>query len=160
MDRAIDPERPSDTELLIVRRFPVPRSVIWRMWSDPAHLIRWWGPEGFTVTNLDMDFRPGGAWRVGMVSDEFGLSWSRGHYSEIDPEQRIVMTFAWEQESGLDTLTTITVGFEERDGETIQTFHQTPFSTTEYRDSHIGGWHSLFNDEGRYAASLVREART
>ena len=151
----------ADDELLITRRFDAPVSVVWRMWESRDHIIRWWGPEGFTVTDFDLDFRPGGKWRSGMTSDIYPKSWSNGTFIEIVPRERIVMTFAWEQGSGEATDTTITVTFEEKDGQTLQHFHQTPFESVESRDSHVGGWNSLFNKQQIYAENLaIAEGRT
>jgi uncharacterized protein YndB with AHSA1/START domain len=146
----------ADGELLITRRFKAPVAVVWRMWESRDHIARWWGPEGFTVTEFDLDFRPGGKWRSGMVSAIYPKSWSSGTFIEIVPRERIVMSFAWEEGSGEATDTTITVTFEEKDGETIQHFHQTPFETVDARDSHIGGWNSQFNKEEKYATALAR----
>jgi hypothetical protein len=52
--------------------------------------------------------------------------------------------------------TLITVTFEERDGRTIQSFHQAPFISVESRDSHVDGWDSCFNREQAYAEDLAR----
>lgn len=145
-----------DDELLVIRTFDAPLSVVWRMWQDPEHLIRWWGPEGFTVTDLDHDFRPGGAWRVGMTSDAYPKSWSSGKFLEIEPNKRIVLSFAWEERAGNTVDTTIVVTFEEANGRTTQRFHQAPFLNLEDRDGHIGGWNSLFNKEEQYAAALAK----
>ena len=145
-----------DDELFITRTFDAPLSVVWRMWQDREHMVRWWGPEGFTVTDLDHDFRPGGAWRVGMTSAANPKSWSGGKFLEIEPNKRIVLSFAWEDGSGGPTDTTITVQFDERAGRTTQHFHQTPFPTPEYRDGHVAGWNSLFNKEEQYAAALAK----
>ena len=146
----------ADDELQITRRFEAPVAVVWRMWESRDHIIRWWGPEGFTCTDFDLDFRPGGKWRSGMISDIYPKSWSNGTFIEIVPHERIVMSFVWEQGSGEPTDTTITVTFEEQDGETLQHFHQTPFDSVESRDSHVSGWNSLFNKEARYGAALAR----
>ncbi|UJW86815.1 SRPBCC family protein [Devosia sp. SL43] len=149
--------RIADDELLITRTFDAPLGVVWRMWASREHMIRWWGPEGFTVTDLDLDFRVGGAWRIGMTSAMFPKSWSSGRFTAIEPERRLAFSFAWEQGSGEDLATkTVEVTFEERDGRTTQHFHQAPFQTVESRDSHVGGWNSLFNKEAIYAAALAK----
>ena len=145
----------ADDELLITRVFDAPVALVFRIWEQREHMIRWWGPEGFTCTDLDLDFRPGGKWRVGMVSDAYPKSWSGGTFREIDRNRRIVFTFAWEQGSGETQQTLATVTFEERDGKTVQTFHQAPFSSVASRDSHSAGWNSLFNDEQAYAERLA-----
>ena len=145
-----------DDELFITRTFDAPLSVVWRMWQDREHMVRWWAPEGFTVTDLSHDFRPGGAWRVGMTSASYPKGWSSGKFLEIEPMKRIVLSFAWDEGSNVTTDTVITVQFEERAGRTTQHFHQTPFDTVESRDSHVAGWNSLFNKEAQYAAALAK----
>lgn len=76
---------------------------------------------------------------------------------EIEPDKRIVLTFAWEggrDQPGVDTLVTVT--FTEKDGRTIQSFHQAPFIHIEGRDSHIQGWNSAFDKEQAYTQGLYR----
>ncbi|GLS28559.1 Uncharacterized conserved protein YndB, AHSA1/START domain [Mesorhizobium albiziae] len=148
----------ADDELLIVRTFDAPASLVFRIWELPEHMVRWLGPEDFTCTALEHDFRPGGAWRACIVADAYGESWMGGRFREIERNKRIVTSFAWEDKDrpGMDTL--ITVTFEERDGKTVQTFHQTPFISVEERDSHVGGWNSCFNREQTYVEQLARTA--
>jgi uncharacterized protein YndB with AHSA1/START domain len=152
------PQKPADNELLIVRTFDVPASVIFALWSDPAHLKRWIGPNGFTCPEATLDFRVGGAYRVLIISAERGESWFGGVYREIEQDKRLVFTFAWEEgpSAGVETLVTIT--FEERAGETVQTFHQTPFLTPERRDIHVKGWTETFDKQEAYATKIAKEA--
>jgi uncharacterized protein YndB with AHSA1/START domain len=145
-----------DNELLITREFAAPLSLVWRLWEDPDHMRRWWGPEAFRVLELEADFRPGGKWRVHMTNAQLGESFSHGEFKSIRPHQEIIFSFAWEEGSGETTQTLVTVTFEEADGVTRQRFHQTPFSSVEYRDGHIAGWNSLFNKEQRYAEAMAR----
>lgn len=156
MSATADARQPADDELLIVRTFNAPVSLVFRVWEQREHMIRWWGPKDFTCTALDVDFRPGGAWRACIVSDAYGESWMRGVFREIERDRRIVFTFAWEggdDQPGVETLVTVT--FEERDGKTIQTFHQAPFLDVETRDSHISGWNECFDREQVYAETLA-----
>jgi uncharacterized protein YndB with AHSA1/START domain len=156
MTARTDPRRIADDELLITREFDAPLALVWRLWEDVEQARRWYGPEGFAVLDLDIDFRPGGAWRCHMHSDAYGHSWSSGHYREIERHRRIVHTFAWEQGSGETTETLVTVTFEQRDGRTIQHFHQTSFSSVDYRDGHVAGWNSQFNKEQAYVEGLAK----
>lgn len=57
-----------NTELVITRTFDAPRMLLWRCYVDPSLLVQWWGPEGFTCTRLEMDFRAGGHWHVTITS--------------------------------------------------------------------------------------------
>src|SRR5438132_8475696 len=53
-------------EIVATRVFDAPRELVFRMWTDPQHVARWWGPRGFTNTIHEMDVRPGGVWRFVM----------------------------------------------------------------------------------------------
>jgi uncharacterized protein YndB with AHSA1/START domain len=143
-----------DDELLVTREFEAPLSLVWRLWEDREHMRRWWGPEGFHIISLEADFRPGGKWRVHMTSATYGEGFSHGEFKSITPREEIVFSFAWEIGDTTETLVTVT--FEEKDGMTRQTFHQTPFTSVESRDSHVLGWDSLFNKEQRYAEAIAR----
>ncbi len=127
-------------ELLITRVFDAPRSLVYRVWTTPEHLYRWWGPKDFTAPSINMDFRPGGAYRAVIRSPEGKEYIMAGVYQEIVAAERIVFTFAWEEdgERGLETL--ITVTFADQGSRTKLTFHQAPFETVENRDSHNEGW--------------------
>ena len=56
--------------LVITRVFDAPRPLVFKAWTQPEHIVRWWGPKGFTLTACEMDFRPGGAFRFSMRSPE------------------------------------------------------------------------------------------
>lgn len=144
-----------DDELLITREFEAPAALVFRLWEDRHHMLRWWGPEEFTTVELDWELIPGRRWSGAMTSRQFGLSRFDGIVREVEKNGRIVFTFQWTEESGRDRDTLITVTFEERDGRTIQTFHQAPFSTVAIRDSHVGGWNSLFNKQQIYVENIA-----
>ena len=148
----------ADNELLIVRTFHAPASVVFALWSSAEHMKRWMGPKNFTCHEAALDFRVGGAYRAMIKSEKHGENWFGGIYREIVPDKRLVFTFAWENEgpsAGLETLVTITL--EERNGKTVQTFHQAPFRNVERRDSHVGGWNEAFDKEAAYAEKIAKE---
>jgi len=157
MNRRSDREGLRDDELVIVRTFDAPVSLVFRIWEDRDHMMRWLGPTDFTCTHLDSDFRPGGKWRACIVSDAYGESWMGGEYREIERDARIVYTFKWDEDGdgpGMDTI--ITVTFREEGGKTVQRFHQTPFVSVESRDSHVGGWNESFDREQAYVEQLAQ----
>ncbi|HUE47329.1 MAG TPA: SRPBCC domain-containing protein [Aestuariivirgaceae bacterium] len=128
------------------------------LWSDPEHMKRWMGPASFTCPVAEIDFRVGGSYRVLIKSAEHGDNWFGGIYREIERDRRLVFSFAWDNDgpsASVETLVTIT--FEERDGKTIQTFHQRPFLNVERRDSHVGGWTEAFDKLEAYAAKIEKE---
>ncbi len=82
-----------------------------------------------------------------------------GEFREIEKNKRIVYTFKWDgddKEYAIQTL--ITVTFAEKDGKTLQSFHQTPFTSVESRDSHIGGWNESFDREQEYIEKIKETA--
>ena len=129
-----------EISLEIVRDFEAPVSLVFKVWSTPEHMLRWWGPRDFTPHSLSMDFRPGGAWRACIRSPEGQDYWMSGVYREVREPEKLVFTFAWDEdgEPGNDTL--VTVSFADIGGRTRLTFQQTPFETVEERDSHQEGW--------------------
>jgi uncharacterized protein YndB with AHSA1/START domain len=144
-----------ENELLIEREFNAPPSLVFRLWENRDHMLRWWGPEKFTAIELDWELTPGRPWSGAMTSKQYGLSRFGGVIREVEKNKRIVFTFQWDEDSGRDCDTVVTVTFAEKDGNTVQTFHQTPFSSVEVRDSHIGGWNSLFNKQQVYVENIA-----
>ncbi len=141
----------ADNELLIQRTFEAPAALVFRIWEDADQRIKWWGPKEFRCTNFEHDFRVGGKWRARIESPNYKTSMG-GEYREIERNRRLVFTFAWADQPKDQTL--VTVDFHEEGGRTIQTFHHAPFAKVETRDSHIGGWQSLFDVEETYLKSL------
>jgi uncharacterized protein YndB with AHSA1/START domain len=78
--------------LVITRTFAAPRVFVFKAWSTAEHVKRWFCPEGYTVPEAEVDFRPGGAFNVCMRSPEGQDFWSRGTYLEISPPERLVFT--------------------------------------------------------------------
>jgi uncharacterized protein YndB with AHSA1/START domain len=139
-----------DDELLIERIFDAPRELVFAVWTQPEHLMHWWGPKTFTPIGVEQDFRVGGTYRYGMKSAEGREIWKTGVYQEIVPNERIVMTFKWEDGAwGVDNVVTVTFT-PMASGRTLLRFHQSPFKTVEARDSHVQGWTSLLEKLNTY----------
>ena len=136
----------AEPELVIMRVFNAPRALVWKAWTDPKYAVHWWGPKDYPATHLEMDVRPGGVWRGKLRSVEDGRELShRGVFRDVTAPERLVFTFAWDEEGerGLETLVTIT--FANQNGKTLMTFRQIPFQSAEERDGHRGGWTSAFD---------------
>jgi uncharacterized protein YndB with AHSA1/START domain len=82
---------PADQPVIIInRRFDAPRALVYKCYTDPAHMVHFWGPHGSTTPVCEMDLRPGGVWRTVMrfaSGQEFGYT---SVYLEITPPERIV----------------------------------------------------------------------
>jgi uncharacterized protein YndB with AHSA1/START domain len=78
-----------DREIVLSRTFDAPRELVFRAFTDPAHLPQWWGPRGFTVTVQEIDIRPGGVWRF-MMHGPDGVDYPNWiAYQEIAAPERI-----------------------------------------------------------------------
>jgi len=152
MRTSIDVEE-RERELVITRILDAPRDVVFRAWTEPDRVARWWGPQGFVTTYCDMDIRPGGDFRVCMRSPEGAEHWKQGIYREIVAPERLVFTFAWEDAEGKpghQTLVTVTLA--DRGGQTELTLRQAVFETVAARDDHRRGWTSTLQRFAEYLA--------
>ena len=75
----------AERELVITRIFDAPRRLLFKMWTEPEHLERWWGPAGFTMIFSRMDVRRGGAWTRSMQAPDGSVIRKHGVYREIVP---------------------------------------------------------------------------
>ncbi len=77
--------------LVVSRRFPAPIKLVFRAWSSAEHLRRWFCPAGYTVPEARVEFRVGGAFEICMRSPEGRNQWTRGRYTQIVPDARLVI---------------------------------------------------------------------
>ena len=146
--------------LSLTRVVGAPRALVFGVWTDPAHLARWWGPQGFVTTELSADLRVGGAYRACMRSPTGTFHCRRGTYREIEAPERLVFTYAWEDEHGaLGPETIVTVTFTELGAKTRISLHQAVFESTGARDSHRAGWTSCLERLADYVATFTEETR-
>ena len=139
--------------LVISRIFDAPRQLVFKAWTEPEHLVHWWGPKGFTLPICTMDFRLGGAYRFCMRSPEGTDHWLQGVYREIMEPERLVFTYAWEDAEGKpghETLVTVT--FAEHDGKTKLTMHQAVFESIAVCNEHQSGWTASLDRLAEYLA--------
>ncbi len=134
----------AERELIITRIFDAPRDLVYKVWSDPAHMVKWLGPQGFSSTIERYDPRPGGAYRFYMRDPQGGDHWQQGVYREVTPPERFVCTYVWADAQGNPTRpeTLLTVTFEDLGGKTRLTLRQGLFESVTARDDHQGGWNS------------------
>jgi uncharacterized protein YndB with AHSA1/START domain len=146
-------KEPKNSELFITRIFDAPRGRVWKAWTEPDLMKRWWGPKGFTSPYCEIDFRIGGKFLSSMRSPEDKEYWSTGVYREIIPLERIVCTNSFADEKGnvvpathygmsadfaLEMLVTVT--FDEDDGKTTLTLQHVGIPAGAERDGAYVGW--------------------
>jgi len=146
----------SDRVLAITRIFDAPRDLVFKAWTDPEHVKRWWAPKGFTVVSLEMDLRLGGAYTRHMRSLEGSDSWRRGVYKEIVAPERLAFTYISDNTQGtVGHETLVTVNFEDLGARTKMTFRQAVFESVLARDVHRGGWTSTMERFSEYLAEVL-----
>jgi uncharacterized protein YndB with AHSA1/START domain len=125
----------SAQEITITRVFEAPRELVWKAWTEPEQLARWWGPAGWTnpLETISMDVRPGGTFSVTSVSDTDGTEMtSQGMYREVVEPERLVFDEpaenAW-HEGAVSIATFSDLG----DGRTELVLHSTIHTADEMR---------------------------
>jgi uncharacterized protein YndB with AHSA1/START domain len=110
---------PADNQILITREFNAPRRLVWKAYTTPELVKRWWSGEKGTVTRAEIDLRVGGAWRYVMVANGGFEVAFRGEFREIVPEERLVNTEIFEGIPDADDHAgLVTIDFTEQDGRT------------------------------------------
>jgi uncharacterized protein YndB with AHSA1/START domain len=117
---------PTDEQILVTREFDAPRHLVYRAWTTPELVERWWHANRGEVTIVEIDLRVGGRWRYVMVADDGTEVGFHGEYLDVVPNERIVSSEVYEglpegipEEEGA---TVNTVTFAEVDGRTTVTF--------------------------------------
>jgi uncharacterized protein YndB with AHSA1/START domain len=107
----------SDRELIFNRVFDAPRELVYKAWTDPRHLIQWWGPKGFTTSVYEMDVKPGGVWRLTMRGPDGREYKNRIIFIEVVKPERLV--YKHDPEQGCEPVRfEVTVTFAEEGAKT------------------------------------------
>ena len=115
-DKALTVTLPSDTQLLLTREFDAPRHLVYKAWTTPELVRRWWSGQRGTMTVVEIDLRVGGTWRYVMEAQGGFEVAFHGEFRELVENERIVMTEVYEAVPGEGSLDTIS--FTEVDGRT------------------------------------------
>ncbi|WJH37247.1 SRPBCC domain-containing protein [Paenibacillus aurantius] len=86
--------------LEITREFAAPRDLVFKAWTEPERLAKWWGPKGFTLEVKQLDLRPGGMFLGSQRSPEGHVMWGKFVYQEITPPEKLVYIQSFSDEEG------------------------------------------------------------
>ena len=125
---------PTDEQILITREFDAPKHLVYKAWTTPELVKRWWTANRGEATTAEIDLRVGGTWRYVMVTDSGFEVAFHGEYREIVPNERIVSTEVYEGMPEAEALNTLTL--TEVDGRTTLTI-LVQHASKEHRDAHI-----------------------
>lgn len=126
-------------KLRLARHYPVTPEKVWRAWTEPKQIARWFNPSGqHEVILAEADVRVGGAWRItlrGPTGEEHGAS---GVYREVAPQRKLV--FSWMGACAGDAESVVTLTFAQAGGGTDLVLLHERFADEEARDKHESGW--------------------
>ncbi len=125
---------PASTQIMITRQFDAPRHLVYRAWTTPELIRRWWAGDRGEVTSAEVDLRPGGTWRYVMTANGGFEVAFHGEYREIVPGERIVSTEVFEGMPGAAAVSTVT--FAGQDGHTTLTI-LVEHTSQQHRDMHL-----------------------
>jgi uncharacterized protein YndB with AHSA1/START domain len=112
---------PTETQILITREFDAPKHLVYRAYTTPELIERWWSGDRGKVTSVEVDLRVGGMWRYVMMANEGFEVAFHGEFSEIVPNERIVSTEVYEGAPGEGPAPVVMTDFTEVDGRTTFT---------------------------------------
>ena len=149
-------------ELVITRVFDAPVATVWKYWTEPDLLKKWWGPKIFTCPFVKIDFRVGGKYLSCMRGSPVEGApvqdfWSTGTYKEIVPVKKIVATDSFADEKGnvisashygmegFPMELEVTIMFEEKDGKTTMTLRHVGMPAGENHNGANQSWNQSFD---------------
>jgi uncharacterized protein YndB with AHSA1/START domain len=151
--------KPTEREIVITRVFDAPRALVFKMWTDPNHLKKWFGPAIFTNPVCEVDARVGGKWHVVMRDPQGNDYPCGGVYREVvEPERLVFTNIATDKEGNpvIDGLTTVT--FEDQAGKTKLTLRTRGTAVVDYAAAYLkgmeAGWTQSLDKLAQELASL------
>lgn len=142
-----------DEVLEMVRVFDAPRALLFRLWAEPEHRVRWWGPEGYALSRCEVDFRIGGAWSVVMRRVDGYEHRVCGTFTDIREPGRLCFTYVNEDDQH-EML--VEIEFMDLGSRTEMRLRQAPFASVAARDAHEWGWGSTLGLLADYARKVSR----
>lgn len=140
----------TDISLTVSHIYRAPREQVFRAWTEPEMLSQWWhmGDDGSTPI-AEVDLQVGGRYRLAMKpADSDDLFIVGGTYQVVDPPEKLVYTWAWENVPD-EPETTVTVDFIDHGDTTEVVINHSIFANPERRESHLEGWKGLMDQLAR-----------
>ena len=126
------------------RVFDASTEQVFRLFTEPTELGKWWGPHGFTTPEIQIDLRLGGTLRFTMQPPDGEAFHLSGEFLEIQPPSKLRFTFRWEEPVPDDRETVAAVSLESLGGRTSVSLTQGDFTTEERLELHRSGWADSF----------------
>jgi len=154
----IKAESTADREIILSRVFDAPRELVWEVWTDPRHVVNWWGPNGFTTTIHEMDVRPGGVWHQTMHGPDGTDYPNKSIFKEAIKLERIIFTHGGGEKGGPGANFEATWTFDTQGDKTKVTMRMV-FPTAAERDQVVKHYNAIEGGKqtlGRLASYLPK----
>jgi uncharacterized protein YndB with AHSA1/START domain len=132
--------------LVMRRHYNAPPARVYAAWTSPAAAAVFLGPGDVKATEIEMDVRAGGKYRIVMVMPDGARMPVRGVYREASPSKRLSMTWRWEEDDPAEERDTLlTLDFIDADGGTDLVLTHEHLASVESRDNHEHGWTAILD---------------
>ena len=135
--------------LIVRRRIRASPAKLFAAWTQPALLVRWWGPQGVACPAAEIDLRVGGAYRIANRFPDGTVVWIAGIFEVIEPAHRL--TYTWRLESHDGPPERVTVCFEAHGDATEVVVTHEKIRDETARTTHERGWIGCLNGLARFA---------
>jgi uncharacterized protein YndB with AHSA1/START domain len=149
-----NPKLRPETIIQLQRTFPAPREKVFRAWTEPEILKKWWGPKGVSTPVVEIDLRVGGKYRFGMQLPDEEIFYVSGVYREVQPPEKLVFTWRWERADMDFGESQVTIEFHEHGKGTEVTLSHENIPHAGARESHRQGWAEFFE---KFAEIIARK---
>jgi uncharacterized protein YndB with AHSA1/START domain len=141
-ERTMTDTQTSTAPSLVLRRvYSAPRERVYAAWTQPDIAARFMGPGDTTSTDIQMDVRPGGAFRITMVRPDGDRFVALGIYRDVQPPERLSMTWRWQEDDPAEEHESLlTLEFLERGEQTELVLTHAQLADVDSRDRHAHGW--------------------
>lgn len=140
----------SEHALEVTRVIKAPITNVWRAWTDPTEMIKWYAPEQLTTPEADVDLKVGGSYRIVMEGDD-GKHTAVGTFTTV--EEPHTLSFSWKWEESPEAETHVTILLEEvAENQTKVTLRHEGFADEKSAQMHTKGWESTYNKLEKYVA--------
>jgi uncharacterized protein YndB with AHSA1/START domain len=139
------PAQTADQQIVITRVFDAPRDLVFRAWTDPDHVAKWFGPEGFDIPrdSVVIDLRVGGRFELRMVSAQMGFDTGLGYeILELVEPELLVLRHEPKPELGIPDATVTRVELHDEDGKTRMVLTDGPYLESGHAET---GWSQAFD---------------
>ncbi len=141
-----------DPGRLVVRRsIRAAPARLFAAWTEPSHLVRWWGPTGVECTEAHVDLRPGGAYRIANRLPDGTTLWISGEFESIEAPTRLVYTWRTDPANAPER---VTVAFEARGEYTDVTIIHERIADDTLRRGHEAGWYGCLDGLRTYLTPI------